>query len=91
MILRSDGAEDFGVLSIAVSYPCPNEDKEANGAIADAMAALVMNERLEVGFDIVLIFCKPRITTNTIVELWLCLYEIISRYLLKQTNTLPVN
>ena len=43
----------MGVFSIAFSYHCPKVDKEANGANADAIAALVMNDLLEVEFDIV--------------------------------------
>jgi hypothetical protein len=51
VIFKSEGAEDFGALSIDSVSPCPKVDKDANGVIAAATAAFVMNDLLE--FDIV--------------------------------------
>jgi hypothetical protein len=51
VIFRSEGAEFFGVLSIAFSYTSP---KPARGALAKAVeiAAFLKNCRLEVGLAI---------------------------------------
>ena len=40
-IFRSEGADVFGVLSIASSRPWPKVDSEANGVTAAARAALL--------------------------------------------------
>ena len=48
MIFKSDGGEAFTVFSIAFSNPCPNVfEMEAIGAIAAAIADLVINDLLE--------------------------------------------
>jgi hypothetical protein len=53
VIFKSDGAEDFGVLSIAFSSPCPYVlEMEARGAIAAAMAALLINDLLELDIKV---------------------------------------
>jgi hypothetical protein len=53
VIFKSEGEEAFGVLSIAVSYPFPNADKETNGAKAEAIAALPKNFRRDVELFII--------------------------------------
>jgi hypothetical protein len=54
-----DGGETIGVLSTASSSPRPKVDKEANGVIAAARAALLIKFLLD-EFDIVfvLLFLK---------------------------------
>jgi hypothetical protein len=55
VIFKSDGGETFGVFSIAVVRPWPKVfEREATGAIAAAMAALVMNDLLESDMSVVL-------------------------------------
>jgi hypothetical protein len=59
VILMSEGAENLGALSTAVSRPCPYVlDREANGAIAAAIAVLDKNDLLEVDIIVVLLFVK---------------------------------
>jgi hypothetical protein len=43
-----EGGDAFGVRSTACSYSRPKPDKEANGVMAAVMAALVINDLLEV-------------------------------------------
>jgi hypothetical protein len=45
VIFKSEGADDLGVFSMAVSKPFP---KDAIGSIAAARAPFVKNERLDV-------------------------------------------
>jgi hypothetical protein len=47
VIFRSAGADLFGVLSIACSYPWPKVDSDTNGVIAAATAAFVINDLLK--------------------------------------------
>jgi hypothetical protein len=52
VIFRSAGADRFGVLSIASSYPWPKVDSDAKGVIAAAIAALLKNFLRDVEFII---------------------------------------
>jgi hypothetical protein len=54
VIFKSDGGDVFGLWSIARSYSLPNEERDANGVIAAAIAALVIKDLLEL--DIVDVF-----------------------------------
>jgi hypothetical protein len=56
VIFKLDGGDAFGVRSTACSYPCAKVDKEANGAMAAAMAVFVMNDLRELFCVIVLYF-----------------------------------
>jgi hypothetical protein len=51
LMVRSEGAEAFGVRSTASSRPRPKVDSEANGVIAPTSAAL-LKKFLLVEFDI---------------------------------------
>jgi hypothetical protein len=60
VIFKSEGGEALGVLSIASVRPCPKVDKDANGAMAAATVAFVINDLLEFFIVYVFIFCYTK-------------------------------